>query len=58
MLSVDRFEKMLNVLERATGFGQPVSQAHAEILFASQLNMDKREWQVSRATPHRRAQCA
>jgi hypothetical protein len=45
-LSVDTFEALLDVLEKATGMAQPVAQAQAELLFMSKLGMDKRAYQV------------
>jgi hypothetical protein len=45
-LSIDTFEALLDVLEKATGMAQPVGQSQAELLFMSKLGMDKRAYQV------------
>lgn len=40
-LGVDRLERMLGILERATGQADPVPMPQAETLFVSQLGMNK-----------------
>lgn len=40
-LDVDRLERMLGILERATGQADPVPMPQAETLFVSQLGMNK-----------------